>query len=160
AAKSRSLTLDVEQLDVTSEQVAPKIRELILKYGPFFGVVNNAGIAIAGAFEEQHDQDLRDQFETNVFGVMKVTRRVLPAMRAPRRGRIINLSSVSGRISFPLLSIYCATKHAIEGFSESLRWELEPFGVDVCVVEPGTVRTPIFFENQRLGADVSRDGAY
>ena len=73
-------------------------------------------------------------------------------MRAARRGRIINVSSLSGRVAFPLLSIYAATKHAVEGFSESLRWELEPFGIDVCLVEPGTFKTPIFFANQRRGA--------
>lgn len=160
AAAERGVSLDVEQLDVTSEGLPSKIRELILKYGPFYGLVNNAGIAIAGVFEEQSEADIREQFETNVFGTMAATRAVLPAMRASRRGRIINISSVSGRVGFPVLSIYAASKHAIEGFSEALRWEVEPFGVQVCLVEPGTFKTPIFFDNQRRGTNVSKDGPY
>ncbi len=160
AAAARGVTLDVEQLDVTSEGASGKIKELILKYGPLFALVNNAGIAIGGAFEEQSEADLREQFETNVFGLMAVTRAVLPSMRAAGRGRIINISSLSGRVAFPLLSAYAATKHAVEGFSEALRWELEPFGIDVCLVEPGTFKTPIFFDNQRRGEHVSEAGPY
>jgi NAD(P)-dependent dehydrogenase (short-subunit alcohol dehydrogenase family) len=160
AAKARGVTLDVEQLDVTAEGVGAKIRELVLKYGPFYGLVNNAGIGVGGAFEEQSDADIRDQFETNVFGLMAVTRAVLPSMRAAQRGRVINVSSLSGRVAFPLVSIYAATKHAVEGFSESLRWELEPFGIEVCLVEPGTFKTSIFFDNQRRGANVARAGPY
>lgn len=160
AAKARGVTVHVEQLDVTAENVVPKIRELILKYGPFYGLVNNAGIAIGGAFEEQSEADVRDQFETNVFGLMTVTRAVLPAMRAANRGRIINVSSISGRVGLPLVSAYAASKHAVEGLSEALRWELEGFGINVCLVEPGTFKTPIFFENLRRGANISSAGPY
>jgi NAD(P)-dependent dehydrogenase (short-subunit alcohol dehydrogenase family) len=160
AAKARGVTIHVEQLDVTAENVVPKIRELVLKYGPFYGLVNNAGIAIGGAFEEQSEADVREQFETNVFGLMAVTRAVLPAMRAARRGRIINVSSISGRVGLPLVSTYAATKHAVEGLSESLRWELEGFGIDVCLVEPGTFKTPIFFDNLRRGANIPSAGPY
>jgi NAD(P)-dependent dehydrogenase (short-subunit alcohol dehydrogenase family) len=160
AAKARGIALDVEQLDVTAEGVGAKVRELVLKYGPFYGLVNNAGIGVGGAFEEQSDTDIRDQFETNVFGLMAVTRAVLPSMRAAQRGRVINVSSLSGRVAFPLVSIYAATKHAVEGFSESLRWELEPFGIEVCLVEPGTFKTSIFFGNQRRGEHVVPDGPY
>lgn len=160
AAKARGVSIDVEQLDVTTDQVAPKVRELVLKYGPFFGLVNNAGIAIGAVFEEQSEADVREQFETNVFGLMAVTRAVLPAMRAAQRGRIINVSSISGRVGLPLVSTYAATKHAVEGLSESLRWELEGFGIDVCLVEPGTFKTPIFFDNLRRGANVPKTGPY
>lgn len=152
AAKERGVKLAIEQLDVTQDGAGVKVRELIMKYGPFYGLVNNAGIAVAGAFEEQSEADVRDQFETNVFGVMNVTRAVLPSMRAAGRGRILNVSSVSGRIAFPALAVYAATKHAVEGFAEGLRWEVEPFGIQVVNVEPGTVKTPIFYENQRRGA--------
>lgn len=160
AAAARGVKLDVEQLNVTAENTPAKVRELILKYGPPFGLVNNAGIAIGGAFEEQSERDVRDQFETNVFGLMTMTRAVLPAMRAASRGRIINISSLSGRVGLPLVSLYAATKHAVEGFSEALRWEVEPFGIDVCVIEPGTFKTPIFFENQRRGELVDKKGPY
>ncbi|MCC6554825.1 MAG: SDR family NAD(P)-dependent oxidoreductase [Polyangiaceae bacterium] len=152
AAKARGASLEIEQLDVTAPGAQDKIKELILKYGPIYGVVNNAGIAVGGAFEEQSEAEVREQFETNVFGVMAVTRAVLPAMRAARRGRIINVSSISGLVGLPGVSVYAATKHAVEGFSEALRWEVEPFGIDVCLIEPGTHRTPIFFENQRRAA--------
>jgi NAD(P)-dependent dehydrogenase (short-subunit alcohol dehydrogenase family) len=160
AAAGRRVRIDVEQLDVTADNLGPKVRELILKYGPVFALVNNAGIAVAGVFEEQSESDAREQFETNVFGLMAVTRALLPAMRAAGRGRVVNVSSISGRLAFPALSIYAATKHAVEGFSEGLRWEVEPFGVDVCLVEPGTFKTPIFFGNQRRGAHMSEAGPY
>ncbi len=160
AAKARSVSLSIEQLDVTADHVVPKVRELVLKYGPFYGLVNNAGIAIGGAFEEQSEADVREQFETNVFGLMAVTRAVLPTMRAAKRGRIVNVSSLSGRVGLPLVSTYAATKHAVEGLSESLRWELEGFGIDVCLVEPGTFKTPIFFANLRRGANIPAAGPY
>lgn len=160
AAKERGVRVEVEQLDVTSDGAGAKVRELILKYGPPYALVNNAGIAVAGAFEEQSHQDVRDQFEANVFGLMEITRAVLPSMRAARRGRIVNVSSISGRVAFPLLAVYAATKHAVEGFSEGLRWEVDPFGVQVVSVEPGTIKTPIFYENQRRGALISKDGPY
>ncbi|APR81963.1 3-oxoacyl-[acyl-carrier protein] reductase [Minicystis rosea] len=160
AAKARGVTVAVEQLDVTSPGVGAKVRELILKYGPFYALVNNAGIAVGGAFEEQSENEVREQFETNVFGLMAVTRAVLPSMRATQRGRIINVSSLSGRVAFPLLSAYAATKHAVEGFSESLRWELEPFGIDVCLVEPGTFKTPVFVSKDRRAAGTVADGSY
>jgi NAD(P)-dependent dehydrogenase (short-subunit alcohol dehydrogenase family) len=161
AARARGVSVDVEQLDVTAPSVGAKIRELVLKYGPFYGLVNNAGIGVGGAFEEQSEDDVREQFETNVFGLMAVTRAILPSMRAARRGRIVNVSSLSGRVAFPLLSVYAATKHAVEGFSEALRWEIEPFGIQVCLVEPGTFKTPIFSANsQRRGATAPADGPY
>lgn len=160
AARDAKVKISIEQLDVTSSSVNLKIRELVLKYGPFFGLVNNAGIAISGAFEELTDEDVREQFETNVFGLMAVTRAILPSMRAAGRGRIVNVSSLSGRLGLPGHSAYAATKFAVEGFSESLRWELEPFGVTVHLVSPGAVRTPIFLGNQRRGALVSPGGPY
>jgi len=162
AARARGVTLHVEQLDVTAEGVGAKVRELTLKYGPFYGLVNNAGIAVSGAFEEQSEADVREQFETNVFGLMNVTRAVLPSMRAAERGRVINVSSLSGRVALPLLSAYAASKHAVEGFSEALRWELELFGVQVCLVEPGTFKTLIFSNQARVarGAAAAKEGPY
>lgn len=160
AARARGVTLHVEQLDVTADGVGAKVRELTLKYGPFYGLVNNAGVAVGGAFEEQSEGEIREQFETNVFGLMNVTRAVLPSMRAAQRGRILNVSSLSGRVALPLLSAYAASKHAVEGFSEALRWELEPFGVEVCLIEPGTFRTLVFSGSHRRAAGTSKDGPY
>lgn len=160
AAKAREVTVAVEQLDVTATSAPHKVKELVLKYGPFFGLVNNAGIAFGGAFEEQTDEDVREQFETNVFGLMSITRALLPSMRAQRRGRIVNVSSISGRLGLPGVSIYAATKHAVEGFSEALRFEVEPFGIRVALVEPGTFRTPIFGDNQRRASLADMEGPY
>ena len=104
-------------------------------------LVNNAGFATAGALAELGDAALRAQFETNVFGLMSLTRAVLPAMIARGDGRIINVSSVSGRIPAPILGAYHASKYALEALSDALRMELAPFGVRVAVIEPGTIRT-------------------
>ncbi|WP_437571488.1 SDR family oxidoreductase [Sorangium sp. So ce542] len=160
AAAAAGASLEVEQLDVAAASAPDRVREILQKHGPAYALVNNAGIAVGGAFEEQADDDVRAQFETNVFGLMAATRAVLPAMRGAGRGRIINVSSVSGLVGLPGVSVYAATKHAVEGFSEALRWEVAPFGVHVCLVEPGTFKTEIFFENQRRGAHVSPDGPY
>jgi NAD(P)-dependent dehydrogenase (short-subunit alcohol dehydrogenase family) len=149
----------VEQLDVTAEGVGDKVRELLLKYGPIEHLVNNAGIAVSGAFEEQSERDIRDQFDTNVLGMMEVTRALLPSMRASGRGRILNVSSIVGRIGLPGMAAYAATKHAINGFSEALRYEVAQFGIQVCVVEPGTFKTGIF-RNQRRGHLVDENGPY
>jgi len=104
-------------------------------------LINNAGFATAGALAELSDRDLRGQFETNVFGLMTLTRAVLPAMLARGAGRIVNVSSVSGRIPAPILGAYHASKYALEALSDALRMELAAFGIKVVIVEPGTVRT-------------------
>ena len=104
-------------------------------------LINNAGFATAGALAELSDRDLRAQFETNVFGLMTLTRAVLPAMLARGAGRIINVSSVSGRIPAPILGAYHASKYALEALSDALRMEVAPLGIQVVIVEPGTIRT-------------------
>ncbi|HUJ63125.1 MAG TPA: SDR family oxidoreductase [Kofleriaceae bacterium] len=104
-------------------------------------IVNNAGYATAGALIDLSDADLRAQFETNVFGLMALTRALVPAMIARGRGRIVNVSSVSGRIPAPVLGAYHASKYALEALSDALRMELAPLGIQVVIVEPGTIRT-------------------
>ena len=103
--------------------------------------MNNAGIAIGGAFEEQSDDDVRAQFETNVFGLVRMCQLVLPAMRRQRFGRIVNVSSMGGRLVFPGGGAYHGTKFAVEALSDALRFEVRGFGVDVVLVEPGLIRT-------------------
>jgi NAD(P)-dependent dehydrogenase (short-subunit alcohol dehydrogenase family) len=149
AAKARGVTVSVEQLDVTADGVGAKVRELILKYGPFYAAVNNAGIAVGGAFEEQSEIDVREQFETNVFGLMAVTRAFLPRMRERGAGRIVNVSSLGGRYTLPFFGVYNSTKYAVESLSDGLRWELRAFGIDVVLVEPGVIRTN--FESTAVG---------
>ena len=104
-------------------------------------LVNNAGYGLAGPLELVSDVDLRAQFETNVFGLMAVTRAFLPGLRARGRGRIVNVSSVGGRVTFPFMGAYHASKYAVEALSDALRMEMRPFGVHVVVVEPGFIRS-------------------
>ncbi len=133
------LSLDLDDADSIAA-VAAAIDRLTEGRG-LDALVNNAGFATAGALVELPDRDLRAQFETNVFGLMSLTRAVLPAMLARGGGRIVNVSSVSGRIPAPLLGAYHASKYALEALSDALRMEVAPFGVEVVIVEPGTIRT-------------------
>jgi len=104
-------------------------------------LVNNAGYGQEGAFEETPMAEVRRQFETNVFGLIRLTQLVLPGMRRQRWGRVVNLSSMGGRLTLPGGAFYHATKYAVEALSDALRFEVKPFGIDVVVVEPGPIRT-------------------
>jgi NAD(P)-dependent dehydrogenase (short-subunit alcohol dehydrogenase family) len=106
--------------------------------------VNNAGIAVSGPLEFLEMSDLRRQFEVNLFGQVAVTQEFLTLLRRGRAGRIVNMSSISGRITAPLLGPYSMSKFALEAFSDALRRELEPFGISVSVIEPGVINTPIW----------------
>jgi NAD(P)-dependent dehydrogenase (short-subunit alcohol dehydrogenase family) len=128
-------------LDVTRPGDArAAIDTALARFGRIDVLVNNAGYGIVGAFEETPDGELRALMETNFFGVMKVTRAALPALRAQRGGAIVNISSLGGQLSFAGFSAYSATKFAIEGVSKALAQELGPFGVKVLIVEPGQFR--------------------
>jgi short-subunit dehydrogenase len=111
------------------------------RFGRIDTLVNNAGYGLMGPFEEASPESIAKQFETNVFGLMNVTRVALPYMRAQRFGRIVNISSIGGRLGIPLYSSYHATKFAVEGFTESLNYELKPFGIDAVLIEPGAIST-------------------
>jgi NAD(P)-dependent dehydrogenase (short-subunit alcohol dehydrogenase family) len=104
-------------------------------------LINNAGYGLEGAFEEVPMTDIRRQFETNVFGLIAMTKLVLPAMRRQRWGRIVNLSSMGGKLTFPGGAYYHATKHAVEALSDALRFEVKGFGIDVIVIQPGPIKT-------------------
>lgn len=136
--------IQLHELDVTSEVSINNLKYFMEKLGRIDILVNNAGFAGAGFVEEIPLDEYRNQFETNVFGVIAVTQAVLPIMRKQRKGKIINVSSISGRIGFPGLSPYISSKHALEGLSESLRLEIKPFGIDVVLVEPGSYQTNIW----------------
>ncbi len=129
-------------MDVTKpESVAAGIADAIAAFKRIDVVVNNAGYARGGVFEEQSDAEIRQHFETNLFGAMSVTRTILPHLRANGAGRIINVSSICGRMTLPLLSAYCSTKWALDGFSEALSFELKSIGLKVKIIEPGVIRT-------------------
>ncbi|MCP3026346.1 SDR family oxidoreductase [Halobacillus sp. A5] len=137
-------------LDVTKEESLSFFREQVNQLNRVDVLVNNAGYAVGGFFEQVPIKDYRRQFETNVFGVIQVTQAVLPKMREQRQGKIINVSSVSGLIGFPGLSAYVSSKHALEGLTESLRFEVKPFGIDVALVEPGSYETNIWSSGLEL----------
>lgn len=130
------------ELDVAEEaQAEAAVAAAVERFGRIDVLVNNAGYGQLGLFEENEPGDIERQFATNVFGTFHVTRAVLPVMRRQRSGRIFNLSSMGGALGFVGASVYCATKFAVEGFSESLAPEVEPFGIHVTIVEPGFFRT-------------------
>jgi NAD(P)-dependent dehydrogenase (short-subunit alcohol dehydrogenase family) len=125
-------------------------------------LINAAGYALTGPLETLPSVEVKRQFETNVFGLLAMTRAVLPVMRAKRSGRILNISSVVGRTSFPGMGAYGATKYAVEALSDALRMELAPFGIKVVVIEPGFVATGIVEASARERGDAreSLDGPY
>jgi NAD(P)-dependent dehydrogenase (short-subunit alcohol dehydrogenase family) len=129
-------------LDVTdSESIAQAIAGTLTRYQKIDVLLNNAGYGLFGPLEALADQQIQQQFATNFFGLIGVTQHVLPAMREAGEGLIINVSSIVGRFALPYASTYVATKFAVEGLSESMRYELEPFRIRVKMVEPGSIRT-------------------
>jgi NAD(P)-dependent dehydrogenase (short-subunit alcohol dehydrogenase family) len=137
-------SIHLHLLDVTSKKSIEIFSKFCREFQSIDILVNNAGVAVGGFSEELLVEDYRRQFETNFFGVIGVTQAILPIMRAQGKGRIINLSSVSGKMGFPGLSPYVASKHALEGYSESLSLEVQPFGIDVILIEPGSYQTNIW----------------
>lgn len=142
--------IEIQQLDVTSESSIQRLQEYIEKIGTVDVLVNNAGYAGAGFVEEIPIDEYRQQFETNFFGLIAVTQAFLPMMRNNNKGKIINVSSISGRVGFPGISPYVASKHALEGWSECLRLEMLPYGVEVCLIEPGSYQTNIWSTGKQV----------
>jgi NAD(P)-dependent dehydrogenase (short-subunit alcohol dehydrogenase family) len=142
AATKENLPIQIRQLDVTNEvSVTNAIQEISSEAGRIDVLVNNAGYGLNGAFEDLAIDEIKAQYETNVFGLIRTTQAVLPIMRRQRSGTIVNISSGAGRFGFPSSSAYVSTKFAVEGLSESMSYELEPFGIRVVIVEPGVIRT-------------------
>ncbi|MBE9197869.1 MULTISPECIES: SDR family oxidoreductase [unclassified Nodularia (in: cyanobacteria)] len=129
-------------LDVTKpETISAAIRETLEHFGHIEVLVNNAGYALMGPIEGVTSEQLEHQFQTNFFGLVSTIQTLLPVFRQQGRGTIINVSSIGGRLAFPLTSSYHATKWAVEGLSESIRYELRPFGIRVKIIEPGGIKT-------------------
>jgi NAD(P)-dependent dehydrogenase (short-subunit alcohol dehydrogenase family) len=146
-AEKENLPLYVLQLDVTNDKsVKDTINQIQDEKARIDVLVNNAGYDVMGAVEDLSIDEFKSQFETNFFGVIRVTKEVIPIMRNQGGGNIINISSVGGRIGIPLNTAYISSKFAVEGLSESMRYELEQFGIDVIIIEPGAVKSN-FFEN-------------
>ncbi|MFX3623625.1 MAG: oxidoreductase [Ectobacillus sp.] len=153
-AEAKALGVDhlitVYKLDVTCNDSIKEMELLLGKIGRIDVLVNNAGYASGGFVEEIPLEEYKKQFDTNVFGAIAVTQAALPIMRKQQSGKIINISSISGKVAFPGLSPYVASKHALEGWSECLRLEVKPFGVDVVLVEPGSYKTNIWSSGKQV----------
>jgi NAD(P)-dependent dehydrogenase (short-subunit alcohol dehydrogenase family) len=148
-------------LDVTDEQSMHSAVAAVEEAEGAVGVlVNNAGYSQSGAVETLDLDDVRRQFETNVFGLIRMCQLVLPGMRRQRSGRIVNLSSMGGKLTFPGGGAYHATKHAVEAISDALRFEVKGFGVDVVVIEPGLIKTQFAQTAQATVGEVDGDGPY
>jgi NAD(P)-dependent dehydrogenase (short-subunit alcohol dehydrogenase family) len=145
-------SVDYVACDVTNDlTVDAAVREVLAKAGRIDLLVNNAGVGLIGAAEESSLEQARSIFEVNLFGVIRMTNAVLPLMRQQRSGRIVNISSVMGLIPSPFLALYASSKHAVEGYSQSLDHEVRGSGIRVVLVEPGYTRTA--FESNALAAD-------
>src|SRR5919206_1142539 len=156
AATKENLPLHVTQLDVTDDASVKNAAEAILsKEGRIDILVNNAGYGLNGAFEDLSMEEIKAQYETNVFGLIRTTQAVLPIMRRQKSGTIVNISSGAGRFGLPGASAYVSTKFAVEGLSEPMSYELEPFGIKLVIVEPGVIRTN--FGNDLVIAKKSQD---
>ncbi|RBI83473.1 short-chain dehydrogenase/reductase [Rhodosalinus halophilus] len=132
----------VTRLDVTDAgSIAAAVADGIARFGRIDVILNNAGYGAYGPLEAFSAERIRRQFDTNVIGLLEVTKAVLPHMRANRAGTIVNISSIGGQITFPLGTLYHGTKFAVEGLSEALHYELEPLGIRVRIIEPGMIRT-------------------
>jgi NAD(P)-dependent dehydrogenase (short-subunit alcohol dehydrogenase family) len=155
-ATKEKLPIHVKQLDVTNDvSVKNAVQTILSETGRIDVLVNNAGYVLSGAFEDLAMDEIKAQYETNVFGLIRTTQAVLQTMRNQKTGIIVNISSAAGRFGYPGGSAYVSTKFAVEGLSESMSYELEPFGIKVVVVEPGVIRTNIF--NSVVVAKKSQD---
>ncbi|HEV3226203.1 MAG TPA: SDR family oxidoreductase [Acidimicrobiales bacterium] len=144
AAEAEGLELHVLRLDVRdAESVDAAVAEVVERAGRVDVCVNNAGIEVRGAIEDCSDDEMLVQFDTNVFGLVRVVRAVLPVMRAQGEGVIVNVGSLAGLVARPYGGLYSATKHAVEAISESLHFECAPFGIRIAVLEPGQFETEL-----------------
>jgi NAD(P)-dependent dehydrogenase (short-subunit alcohol dehydrogenase family) len=151
---SRSMDLHPVRIDTTdTRSIGKAVGDILRQEGRIDALVNNAGFAMAGFLEDLSDEDIKEQFETNVFGYLRMARAVAPSMRRNGCGKIVNIGSISGRIPFPGLGAYVASKFAVRALSEGLRQELRPFGIQVCEIAPGSYKTRVV-DSARYGKDM------
>ena len=159
--ESERLPIEIAQLDVCDDSsVKAAVTQILQKSGRIDVLVNNAGYGLRGAIEEVSLDEWKAQFETNFFGVIRVTQAVLPQMRAQRSGAIVNVSSVLGRMAIPFSGPYVASKFALEGLTETLRYELAPWNIKVVLIEPGFIATNFQQNAQLAQAAQSKDSPY
>lgn len=144
-SEKEKLALKILELDVNDgKSIENAINRVKSEAKRIDILINNAGFGLVGFFEDLTLDEVRNQFETNFFGVLNTTKKVIPVMRLQKSGTIVNISSGAGQVGFPGISAYVSTKFAVEGFSESLMYELSPFGIKVIIIEPGVVKTNFF----------------
>ena len=149
-AKKENLKIEVLELDVDKEEtIKNSINKILNDKKRIDVLVNNAGYFLVGCLEDITINEIKAQFETNFFGIIRTIQQVLPTMRNQRSGIIVNISSVAGRIGFPVTPAYISSKFALEGLSESMRYELAPFGIKTIIIEPGVVKTNLFSSLKR-----------
>jgi NAD(P)-dependent dehydrogenase (short-subunit alcohol dehydrogenase family) len=152
---------DLVHLDVTEgASIQAALKYAVDKYQKIDVLVNNAGYAVYGPFEASSPEQIKKQFETNVFGLMEMTRAMLPLFCSQRQGLIINVTSMGGRLGFPLYSIYNSTKWAVEGFSEALQFELKSHNIRVKTIEPGVIKTDFYDRSLDRSEDLVENDPY
>jgi NAD(P)-dependent dehydrogenase (short-subunit alcohol dehydrogenase family) len=161
-AHVKNIPLKIVEMNVDNDNsVKDAIEKITSEYGRIDILVNNAGYGLFGALEDLEMTEIKKQFETNVFGIIRVIQNVLPAMRLHRTGIIVNISSISGLAGIPSQSAYAGTKFAVEGLSESLSYELEPFGIKIVLIEPGVINTEFLQDlvvpTNRYGIDKNKN---
>jgi len=160
AAKAASVSVEVVELDVTdARSVDAAVADVLRRAGRIDVLVNNAGLGIHGPLEDSDDDEVQRVFDTNVFGLLRVTRAVAPHMRAQGTGTIVNVGSLAGKVTAPFGGVYSASKHAVESISDALHFELHPFGVRVVLVEPGGFETE-FGANRVMQRRFTEGSAY
>ena len=158
--EKEDLSIEILELDVDSEEsVNRAIKTVSEKKGRIDVLVNNAGYGMWGTVEDVSIDEFKEQFETNFFSIIRLIQKVAPIMRKQGSGNIVNISSVAGRIGFPVSPAYISSKFALEGLSESLRFELMPFGINVIIIEPGVIKTN-FFDSMKLSEKSQEDSTY
>lgn len=158
-AKKENLKIEIIELDVDDEKsISAAIQKILSKKQQIDVLVNNAGWGLFGSVEDVPVKDFRAQFETNFFGIISIIQKVAPVMRKQKSGIIVNVSSVAGKIGFPGSPAYISSKFALEGLSESLRYELGQFGVKVVIIEPGVIKSN-FFSSMKI-AEPKPDSPY
>jgi NAD(P)-dependent dehydrogenase (short-subunit alcohol dehydrogenase family) len=155
-ASTENLPLQVVQLDVNDDRsVKDAVDKIVAEKGRIDVLVNNAGYGLLSPIEDVTLDQVKEQFETNFFGAIRVMHAVMPTMRRQRGGTIVNISSLAGRVGIPVSSAYVDTKFALEGLSESMRYELKEFGINIVIIEPGVIKTN-FFENLKAADTTSK----
>jgi len=158
--ENENLTMEILELDVDNDQsVNTAVKTILEKKERIDVLVNNAGYGMWGTVEDVSMNEFKEQFETNFFSIIRLIQKVAPVMRKQGSGTMINVSSVAGRIGFPVSPAYISSKFALEGLSESLRFELMPFGVNVVIIEPGVIKTN-FFNSMKLSEKSQQDSVY